>query len=493
MKVSLIIGDPTGGSITFKGATAMTEDIRAKVLYLRDVMKLSFYQIEAVTGITRKNASKIYQGYCPADRAKRLCMLDSYRSLIGSWFSEYPSLRAHQVHNMLKERGVEASYSLVVKYTRAFRKKKDKVYHPLTFLPGEEAQVDWCFINHPTLGKLCCFVLILSYSRYLFAHVFPRSSFEFFIEGHLMAFSSINGAPHSLRFDNLSTVVLKRRPEIQYNPRFLEFCRHYGIEIRLCNPGAGNEKGRVERGIRTLKESFFNKADNYQSLKALNHGLHECSDNKNHTIHRSTQQMPVELLKEEKLKALPVIPYNNEVIHPPVKTTKTGLMTFDTNFYSVPDYLVGKSLSIHSRPEIIKIYEKDKEVASHPRVFQRHKQITNPLHRSYGKLSERAKMQRIYEVIKNLHTEMEAFLLRNQTCGEDPYKTAYEIFKLVKSHSRGLLISIASECLKRKSPRLKTFLSYLHKEQVEHETVQPQNEGLLDINYKPRGLEEYDD
>jgi hypothetical protein len=288
-------------------------------------------------------------------------------------------------------------------------------------------------------------------------------------------------------------VVLKRRPDIQYNPRFLEFCRHYAVEIRLCNPGAGNEKGRVERVIRTLKESFFNKTGNCLSLKALNHALHEWVDNKNRTIHRSTQQMPVDMLKEERLKALPVIPYTNEVIHPPVKTTKTGLMIFDTNFYSVPDYLVGKSLSIHSSPEMIRIYDEDKEVASHPRVFQRYKQIINPLHRSYSKLSQRAKMQRIYEVIKNLHTEMTDFLLRNQTCGEDPYKTAYEIFKLVRSHSRGMIISIASECLKRRSPRLKTFLSYLHREPMEHETVQPQNEELLNITYKPRGLEEYDD
>jgi hypothetical protein len=81
----------------------------------------------------------------------------------------------------------------------------------------------------------------------------------------------------------------------------------------------------------------------------------------------------------------------------------------------VPDYLVGKSLSIHSSTEMIRIYDGDKEVASYPRAFQKHKQIINPLHRSYSKLSEKAKKQRIHEVIKNLHPEMTAFLLRNQT------------------------------------------------------------------------------
>lgn len=472
----------------------MAEDIRQRILYLRDVMKLSFYQIEDMTGVPRKSASKIYRGHRPGNRDERPSRLDRYRSLIGNWFREYPALKALQIYEMLKDRGIVVSYTLVVKYTRAFRKKKGKAYHSLTFLPGEESQVDWCFIHHPALGKLCCFVLILSHSRYLFAHIFPRASFEFFIEGHLMAFSSMGGTTRSLRFDNLRTVVLRRRPDVEFNPRFLGFAHHYGVEIRLCNPGAGNEKGRVERVIRTMRDMFFNKMENYGSLQALNRGLHAWVDNKNQTIHRATQQLPADLLKEERLKALPEIPWNNVVVHPPVTTTKTGMMIFDTNSYSVPDYLVGKALSIHSTPDTIKIYDGDKEVASHPRSFQRHKQLLNPLHRSYCRISQKAKMQRIYEVIKNLHPAITDFLLRNQTCGEDPYKTAHEIFKLLKEHSRGIIISSASECLKRKSPRLKTLLSYLDRGASDTiETVRPQNGGLLNITYKPRGLEDYDD
>ena len=333
----------------------------------------------------------------------------------------------------------------------------------------------------------------MSYSRYLFAHVFARSSFEFFIKGHLIAFSALGGIPYGIRYDNLSTVVLKRRPEVQYNPRFLEFSRHYHIEIRLCNPGAGNEKGRVERAIRTLRETFFNTLEKYSSLKALNQALQEWVDRKNHTVHRATEKKPADLLPEEKLRPLPEKPWNNVLIHPPVKTTKTAMMIFDTNSYSVPDYLVGKSLSIHSTPDTVLIYDGPKRVASHPRSFDRHRQIINPLHRNYGKLSGKAKMQRIHEVIKNLHPSLANFLDKNQACGEDPHKTAYEIFKLMKSHSRAMLLSVASECLHKKSPRLRTFLSYLHMEFTEAETVQPQKSELLNISYQPRGLEEYDE
>jgi hypothetical protein len=471
----------------------MEETIRQSILYLRDVLKLSFYQIQDRTGISRKRASRIYRGSCPGKNSKRDFILDPYRPLIAEWFKEHPTLKAQQVHGWLKTRGVKVSYPAVVKYTRRFRKKLPKVYHQLTFLPAEESQADWCFIRHPQLGKLYGFVYILSYSRYLFAHVFPRSSFEFFIEGHLMAFSANGGIPYGIRYDNLATVVLKRGPEIQYNPRFLEFSRHYNIEIRLCNPGAGNEKGRVERAIRTLRETFFNTMEKCSSLKALNHALHEWVDNKNQTVHRTTERTPAELLQEEKLRPLPEKPWNNVLIHSPGKTTKTAMMIFDTNSYSVPDYLVGKSLSIHSTPDTVLIYDGANRVASHPRSFERGRPFINPLHRSYGKLSGKAKMERIHAAIKALYPVLSDFLDKNQACGEDPQKTAYEIFKLMKDHSRGMLTSVASECLMRKSPRLRTFLSYLHRQPTESEPVQPQKSELLSISYQPRGLEAYDD
>lgn len=470
------------------------EEIRQKILYLRDVIGLSFYQISEQTGISRKRAARIYRGSSPEDRKRRFCLLDKYHPLISNWFKEYPSLKALQVFKWLCERGVKVSYPLVVKYTNEFRRKKERVYHPLNFLPGEEGQVDWCIISHPGMGKLFCFVLILSYSRYLFAHIFPRSSFEFFIEGHLMSFSAMTGTAHSLRYDNLTSVVISRRPEVRYNPRFLDFCRHYGVEIRLCNPARGNEKGRVERVIGSMRATFFNNMNRYCSLSAINRGLHEWVEQKNQTIHRATGKKPVELLNEEKLRPLPGIPYKNVHIHPPVKTTKTAMMIFDTNTYSVPDYLVGRALSIHSTPTTVKIYDGDREVASHPRSFERYKQIINPLHRSYSKLSTKAKMQRIYDVIANLDPSVAEFLSKNQACGEDPQRTAYQIFKLLKQYSRGMLLSIVSECLNRRSPRLKTLLSHLHIQPKEDaEMVCPQNPDLLNITYNARTLEEYED
>jgi len=422
---------------------------------------------------------------------KRPFLLDDYRSLIGQWFAECPSLRASQIYKRLCERGIPIAYPTVVRFTREFRRKKQKVFQPLEFLPGEEGQVDWFFVNLPPLGKLCGFAMILSYSRYLFAHLFSRSSFEFFIEGHLKAFDFFGGLPQTLVYDNLSSVVLRRQP-LQYNPRFLEFAHHYRFEIRLCNVAAGNEKGRVERVIRTLKETFFN-AVSFTSLEGLNQSLHQWVREKNETIHRATDKRPVDLLSEEKLKSLPAIGWKNVTVQLPVLPTKTGFMIFDNNQYSVPDYLTGKALSIHSSPTVVEIYDGDRKVASHPRCFGRKEKKENPLHRSLKKISPEMKRRRIFAVIKNMDPTLDAFLNQNEGVGEDPYETAYQIFQLLPRSSRPLLVSAISESLKRKSPRLKTLLSFLQQQpDPTPQTVSPQRSDLLEISYTPRPLEDYE-
>lgn len=421
---------------------------------------------------------------------QRPFLLDDYRSLLGQWFAECPSLRASQAYKRLCDRGVKIAYPTVVRFTREFRRKKQKVFQPLEFLPGEEGQVDWFFVNLPGLGKLCGFAMILSYSRHLFAHLFCRSSFEFFIEGHLKAFEAFGGFPQTLLYDNLKSVVLKRQP-LQYNPLFLEFAHHYRFEIRLCNVAAGYEKGRVERVIRTLKETFFN-AVSATSLEGLNLSLHQWVKEKNDTLHRVTQAKPSVLLSKEKLKPLPLIAWKNVTVHSPVLPTKIAFMIFDNNQYSVPDYLK-KPLSIHASPTTLEIYDGNRRVASHPRCFGRNQKKENPLHRSLGKISSEMKRARILTVVKNMDPLLETFLNQNEGMGEDPYESAYRIFRLLPDHSRTLLMSAVGECLKRRNPRLKTLLSFLNQpSESTPETVSPQRKDLLEISYTPRPLEDYE-
>lgn len=472
----------------------MTDDLISKIRYLKDVQGLSFRQIAADNGLRRERVLRLYSGLS-SEKRPRGRRLDPYHDLIAGWFNEIPSLKALQVWERLKERGVLISRRRVEVFTESFRKRKAKTYWPLTFLPGEEAQVDWFFLNHPILGKLAGFTIILSYSRFAFAHLFPRYSFEFFIEGHLLAFEKLGGTPRALRYDNLRSVVVKREP-LTYNASFLDFARFYGFDIQLCNPARGNEKGRVERLIRTIRDTFENTAAHHQSLAAINTALTDWMTNKNLTVHRATGVPPALRRTEEKLKPLPIHRYRNVVVHPPKRPTKTGLILFDTNSYSIPTHLAGDCFSVHATIDHIEIVSsKGEKVASHPRAFTRNQILMNPAHRSVARIGERAKRERIHALIRDMAPETSRFLEENARLGEDPHETAYALFKLFKTESRGTLLSAMRDSLERRSPRLKFILSALSIGQTADsaETVLPQNQTLLALDYIPRSLEVYDD
>ena len=222
----------------------MQESLQNRARHLYQVEGLSLNQVAEKLGISRKKVTRLIR---QDDLSRRSSgnIIAPYQRLIQQWYTEYPFLQAIQVLQRLKSYGYEGGYTAVKDCTLSLRKKrKGNSYHALNFLPGEEAQVDWMQRRMP-FGVVYGFVYILSYSRYLYAHFYLRSSMEFFLDGHIEAFKEIRGVANRHTYDNLKSVVIKRKPEISYNARFLDFARHYGFSIRACNPGKPNEKGRV--------------------------------------------------------------------------------------------------------------------------------------------------------------------------------------------------------------------------------------------------------
>jgi transposase len=174
---------------------------------------------------------------------------------------------AFQVLNRLRSYGYTGGYGTVKLATTEFRKKRPKAFFELTFVAGEESQVDWMewkIGTTPVYG----FVYVLAWSRYAVIHFYPRQSLEFFLDGHIRAFHEVGGVAHRHRYDNLRSVVLQRHPTVRYNPAFLDFARHFGFSIHLCNVRKANEKGRVERIIRDCKGGL--RVTPVTSLEELN-------------------------------------------------------------------------------------------------------------------------------------------------------------------------------------------------------------------------------
>jgi transposase len=192
----------------------------------------------------------------------RPSIVDPYLAFIGQTLEQHPRLCATRIYHMAHERGYTGS---VVQLRRAVSRLRPRIREPflrLETFPGEQAQVDWAHFGHVMVGRarraLSCFVMTLSYSRALYLEFFFDQTTENFLRGHVHAFQAWRGQPRAILYDNLKSAVLERRgSQILFNPRLIELTAHYHFTPQPCQVRAGNQKGRVERAIRYVRDSFW--------------------------------------------------------------------------------------------------------------------------------------------------------------------------------------------------------------------------------------------
>jgi len=339
-------------------------------------------------------------------------------------------------------------------------------------------------------GAVYGFVYLLAYSRYAVVRFYPRQSLEFFLDGHLRAFHEVKGVAHRHRYDNIKSVIIRREPELQWNPQFLNFSVHYGFSLHVCSPQRANEKGRVERLIRDLKD--YLRITPVESLEELNKKITLFEKERNHRIHRTTGKRPAEALGEEKLKPLPQIDYKPYRLLQAV-VSKTGFVEFETNRYSVPSQYSEMTASLLVLPDTLEIVVQGKKVATHRRLFLRKGKSEHPSH--WEKLLSRTphfKYQRILTLMKAMGKDVEQFLLEAEREGEDPLEAAYQMFRLPKRISKETLLSTVREANSLHVHKV-CYIQSLLQPQTSAHPVCPQNQKLLEITYKARELDDYDD
>jgi transposase len=195
-------------------------------------------------------------------RPARPSLVDPYVGFIQQVLEQHPRLRATRLQQMIRDRGYSGG---IVQLRRVVARLRPQFHEPflrLQVFPGEQGQVDWAHFGHVLVGRarraLSCFVMTLSYSRALYLEFFFDQTVENFLRGHVHPFESWNGQPRVLLYDNLKSVVLERRgDQILFHPRLLERAAHYHFAPQPCQVRAGNQKGRVERAIRYVRDSFW--------------------------------------------------------------------------------------------------------------------------------------------------------------------------------------------------------------------------------------------
>jgi len=432
---------------------------------------------------------------------------DPYIPFIVETLEKYPTLRASRLYEMVKQRGYPGApdhFRAIVARHRP--RPPAEAFLRLRTLPGEQGQVDWGHFGKIMVGKakraLMAFVMVLSWSRWVFLRFYLNYNMHSFLRGHVEGFAYFGGVPRVLLYDNLKSAVLERRRDaIRFHSTMLELAKHYRFAPRPVAKARGNEKGRVERRIRDIRDSFF-AAREYRDIDDLNTqaitwcreivGARKCPGDHSRTVAESFVE------EQPRLLDLPANPFPTEE-RVEVHIGKTPYARFDLNDYSVPHTHVRRTLVLYATPTTVRILDGDVEIAIHPRSWSRGDQIEDPRH--IAALVEQKRAAREHRGIDRLHAatpSSTAFFMRVAEHGGNLGGMTSGLLYLLDAHGAEELEQALREAVERETTHLPAVRQILDRRR--HERGQappipvqlPDDPRVRNLVVRPHALETYD-
>jgi transposase len=432
---------------------------------------------------------------------------DPYLGFITETLERYPTLRATRIFEMIRQRGYAASLIQVRRLVSTLRPAHREAFLLRRTFAGEEGQADWAHFGEVSVGqarrRLSCFVLTLSYSRALALEFFYDQSLENFLRGHVRAFETFGGVPRVILYDNLRSAVLARRGDaVHLHPRLIEMCAHYHCAARPVAVGKGSEKGRVERSIRYIRESFF-AARPFTTLEDFNRQARLWRDQIAH-LRRwpgGDGRTVEEVFEEEKprLLTLAVHPLETDLVVA-VSAGKTIYVRFDLNLYSIPPEAVCRTLTLVASDTRVRILEASRLLVTHPRSYDRNQMVVDPAHQeALLALKRKALGSTPSGRLLSAAPQIEALLQAAVQRGEPVASQTTQLTLLLDDYGPDELKAAVAEALQRGTPRASSvayILSQRHRLQ-RYRGLAPVNltrrPELEDIHVQPHDPETYDE
>jgi transposase len=391
----------------------------------------------------------------------RASLLEPYLPFVRETLEAHPRLRVTRLHRMLADRGYTGSIRQLRRSVASVRPHRQEAFLRTQVYAGEQAQVDWAHFGAVMVGRarrtLSCFVMTLSWSRALYIEFFFDQTMESFLRGHVHAFASFQGSARVLLYDNLKSAVLDRHgSHIHFNPRLLELAGHYHFVPRPCQVRSGNQKGRVERAIRYVRESFWAARSfttleqcNRQALRWREEVAHRrpWPDDRNRTVGEAFVE------EQPRLLPLPLHPFNTDHVVT-VRSAKTIYVRFDGNDYSIPPEAVGRSLTLLASAAEVRILDGSKELARHRRSYDRQQMVLDPKHpqellRSKRKARESTRNGRLEVAVPESVLLLEKAFIE----GESVAQQTTQLLELLERYGEAALRQAVHEAIERGTPR----------------------------------------
>ena len=296
-----------------------------------------------------------------------------------------------RLFNLLQTEGYAGGYDSIQRFTKKWRENKGKgsksCYIPLKFAPGDAYQFDWSqewVILDSIVQKVKVAHFRLSHSRQFFVVAYPRETSEMLFDAHNRAFSFFGGTCQRGIYDNMSTAVTKvlQGKERIFNRRFSQLCSHYLVQPVACTPGAGWEKGQVEKQVKNVREWLFTPRPRFKNFAELNNWLaDQCLAISKKRRHPEEKDRTIwEVFQDELPILIPISSPFDGYTEKECSVSPTSLVLYDRNYYSVHCKVSGKSVTVRATADRIQMIKNGEIVADHVRQFGRDKTIYEPWH-----------------------------------------------------------------------------------------------------------------
>ena len=349
----------------------MRQDVLNEInIFLRGGEKetMSKAAMARIMGCDPRTVKRYLEGYELKKKRKILkkSKLDKFKETIISKLEIGCTSMA--IFKFIQKDGYTGSYSLVADFVQKHKEEQiKKATIRFETAPGLQAQVDWkenlkMISKHGELFEVNIFLMVLGYSRTKFVKLTSDKTQKTLFKCMNEAFKYFGGVPKEIVFDNMATVVDRansRIGNVKLNSKFVQYSKDIGFNPITCRIYRPQTKGKVESLAKLVDrlQVYNHEFETYEELEKI---VKMFMKEINNEISQGTNMKPIERLEKETKYLLPLP--NQEVLNAyttspkEYKVSKESMITYKGQKYSVPTYLIGKSVSVKETDEYIHIY-----------------------------------------------------------------------------------------------------------------------------------------
>jgi len=280
-----------------------------------------------------------------------------------------------QIHRLISEQGFDIGRTTISEHVREKRQKIKEAFIRQEYDYGERLEYDFGDVRLVIGGIAKKYYIAAMGSpagKFRYGYLYKNQKKDVFLDSHVRFFSMVNGVYRSVTYDNMKNVVAKfiGKSEKELNPDLIKMSLYYGFDIDVTNCYSGNEKGYIESSVKVIRNEIF----------AVRYTFDTFEDAQVYLEKELRRLNADSLINEEIPFLLPGRPPLELARITVQNVDKYSFVCVDNNFYSVPDYMVGREVTVKNYISEIVVFSGMEELCRYPKTDGFHEMSANIFH-----------------------------------------------------------------------------------------------------------------